>query len=273
MADTVNKLYCGEVTINFSEHARNRYVTDGTTHSPLGVTTVLQTLNKPALMLWPLNEAMNYLRSLSAVKSDDLEVASKKYLDKSYRGKNIGTEIHACVERFLRGEIEPTAPTGDVLKAFGAFSEWYNKQNIRPLSIEKVVYSRNHDFAGTYDSILSIDGQTVLCDLKTTNASRSAPRGIYAEHFLQLGAYSLAFKEEMAYGIVKDKPDYKNAINYKDIFPQDLMVINCSKDGKVNTLRASEIGLSVKQCEDLFLKVLELYRYVTPISKKLGEMK
>lgn len=142
-------------------------------------------------------------------------------------------------------------------KALQAFIKWYKSQpNIRPLSVEQVVYSRTYNYAGTYDCLLEIDGQTVLCDLKTTNISRSAPRGIYAEHFLQLGAYAAAHHEENPLEEI-----------------QDLMVIRVGKDGVVHTLRASEVGLTSLTCESAFKGVLQAYKFMTPLSKILKEQK
>jgi len=256
MARQVNKLYNGTVTLYFNEKARNRYMLEDD-HSPVGVTTVLQTLNKPALMTWPMHEAIDYLKK----HPEDYEGAEKAYLKKSDAGKDTGTAIHFAVETFLNDQIGgyqsiivPKHP--DAGRAYSSFVDWYRSQKIRPLAVEQVVYSMDKDFAGTYDCLLEIDGQTVLCDLKTTNVSRSAPKGIYAEMFLQLGAYSLAHHEENPLETI-----------------EDLMVIRVGKDGIVYTLRASQISLSVKDCEQAFTKVLGAYRFMTPLSKQLQEEK
>lgn len=95
------KLYNDTITLHFNENARNRYVLeDG--HSPVGVTTVLSGLAKPALMTWPMNEAIAHLK----VNVGDFEGAAKAYLKRSDKGKDIGTEVHTLIEQFLREEME-----------------------------------------------------------------------------------------------------------------------------------------------------------------------
>lgn len=251
------KLYNGKVTILFSDQARNRYVVEEDGHSPVGVTTVLSTLSKPALMTWPLYEGIEWLKK----NPDDFEGAEKAYLIKSDKGKDTGTLIHSMIENFLlkqMGEIPAPLESNvtDGKKGYDCFTEWYEAQDIKPLAVESIVYSKANDYAGTYDCLLEIGGKVVLCDVKTTNASRTAPLGIYSEHFLQLGAYSLAHHEETP----------KEEIS-------DLMIIRVGKDGVLNTLRASDLGLSVEFCQDAFLSVLGAYRFVTPLAKQLKDLK
>lgn len=266
---STTQLYNGTVTIHFNEKSRNRYVVAETGKSPVGVTTVLSTLNKPALMLWPLNEASKILSDSvgKVLTQDKLDEAKKAYLVKGDKGKDTGTEIHAMIESYLRGDsIVSGSP--EAMLAFSAFENWWKPQDIKALSVERVVYSKEHNFAGTCDAILRINGETVLCDWKSTNASRSAPRGIYAEYFLQLGAYNLAYREEKA-----TRVDFDPNKNYHQDYPTDLMVIRVGKDGIINTLRASEMGLSIRDCENGFLQVLKTYQMITPLAKSIGEMK
>lgn len=272
------KLYNNSLTILFDDTTINRYVVEETGKSPVGVTTVLQTLNKPALMTWPLNEAIKSLREwLEAGQErgqkltyqnvlDSLLPASKAYLVKGDSGKDIGTQVHSAIEVFLKGESPIVSPEAE--KAFTAFVRWYKEQDIKPLAIERAIYSKKHNYAGTLDCLFKINGELVLCDFKTTNISRTAPLGVYPEYFLQLGAYNLAYREEKA-----TRVDKIVGHNYADQFPTNLMVIRVGKEGKVNTLRASEIGLSISDCEAKFLDVLSMYKFLTPLSKVLTERK
>lgn len=258
------QLYDSSVTVAFNNNARNRYmVTIGEeSHSPVGVTTILnKVLAKEALMLWPLNLAINYLKTVnpSGILTDTdwnemLEVASKLHTVRSDKGKDIGTLVHQAIETYLKeGEVvaEP-----DAVKPVVAFVDWFEGQKIKVLGVEQITYSKEHDYCGTFDCLLEIDGKAVLCDIKTSNASRTAPLGIYPEHFLQLGAYSKAFSEEL--------PGKKI---------DDLMIINCSKTGVLSTLKASEVGLSVKECEDAWLNVLRTYRFLEPLKRTIKEIK
>lgn len=290
------KLYDGSVTLHFSDQARNRYTIEETGSSPVGVTSVLQTLNKPALMTWPMWEALKSVElqvSAWIDKQDGSQLelkaviaeASNAYLIRSDSGKSAGTAIHAAIEAYLTGGGE--IPTPEVQKALSGFIAWHKQQiNPKTIAVEEIIYSKQYNYAGTLDGIMEIDGQTILFDIKTNNASRVAPLGIYPEHFLQLGAYSLAYKEQNE-GILfpeeepyaqdthfADKPDEKfDMIAYNPKKIDDLAIIRVGKDGKVNTLRASELGLSVPDCEQAWLSVLQAYRFLTPLTKTLKEKK
>ena len=260
MTKTVS-LYNESLTLHFNNNARNRYIIEEMKHAPVGVTSVLgKVLAKPALMLWPMNEALKYTREQLVDEvsytaggiNKILDEASKAYTKKSDKGKDVGSLIHAAIEAYLLDE-EQEVPK-DAQKPLESFKKWFEKLEPTVLDVERIIYSKNLDYAGTFDSLLEIDGKTVLCDVKSTNSSRSAPNGIYPEMFLQLGAYSYALHEE----------DKKAGI-------QDLMIIRVSKTGELNTLRASELGMSVRDCEDAWLHVLNTYKVMTPLTKRLEE--
>lgn len=95
-------LYKDKITIEFNSLARNRYVVLEDGHSPVGVTTMLATLAKPGLALWPLYEGIAWLKT----HDKDWEGAAKAYTIKSDSGKSVGTEVHAAIEEFLKEEME-----------------------------------------------------------------------------------------------------------------------------------------------------------------------
>ncbi len=246
------KLYNDTITIHFNNNARNRYVIEETGHSPVGCTTILQTLNKPALMTWPMFEAIEYLKK----NPEQYEEASKAYLRKSQRGKDVGTDVHAVIEEYLNtGNITRTY-LPDIDKPLKSFLEWWGETKPKVLGTEQIIYSKQFDYCGTYDALLEIDGKVVLADIKTTNASRTAPLGIYPEMFLQLGGYSLAHHEENPLEMI-----------------HDLMIVRVGKDGVLNTLRASELGFTPQFLEDAFKSVVNTYKFITPLSKLLTERK
>lgn len=259
---TKTKLYDGAVTILFDNKARNRYLIEGDGRSPVGVTTILsKTLAKEALMTWPLNEALKFIKTncevdggIYQLTTKGLEEASKAYLRKSDTGKSTGTAIHASIEALLTNKSFTTPPEAE--KGVKSFVKWFNEHSISPMAVEQIVYSKKYDFCGTYDSMLDIDGKVTLVDIKSTNSSRSAPRGIYAEHFLQLGAYSLAHHEENPLERI-----------------ERLMIVRVGKDGVLNTMTNDELGLSIEKCEKTFLSVLEAYRFMTPLAKEIQGMK
>lgn len=260
------KLYDGQVTLHFNPNSRNRYqLEDGT--APVGVTTVLDKVMGKDLKGWAVAEVLKALgATLKFEKSEfiwhldeplyideeKLRWASKAYVRRSDTGKSIGSEVHEWIENYLNS-IEQPGPSRPALAACLAFARWFDETHPTVLATEQIVYSKDFNYAGTFDALLEIDGKKVLCDIKTTNSSREAPKGIYAEYFLQLGAYSVAYCEATG-----EKID-------------DLMVINAGKDGKLSTLRASELDLSIIDCELNWLYVLHIYKFLEPLKKLIKE--
>lgn len=280
----IKELYDGQVLLRFSEgtHRYDVSVDGGKTWDiKQGVTTTLgKVLAKPALLLWPLNEAMKSLGakmvctdqekqiwewtldSEVVVNTIKIQAAATAHRKKSDTGKSTGHETHALIENYLRsiGGLQEGAMTAEFspqsLKAFNAFQKWYESQtSISIIEVERILFSRKYDIAGTTDAILKIDGKTVLTDWKTTNASRDAPLGIYSEAYLQLGAYAQAYIEET--GLKLD----------------DLAIGNASKTGEFNIIYASELGLSVEDCIKAWLRVLGTFRFLQPLAKQLKEKK
>lgn len=200
---------------------------------------------------------------LPVVTLDDLKSAAKAYTKKRDSGANTGSEAHAMVESFLKdtdqhyGDHSPEARA-----AFGAFVKWFDEKKPEILNVEEVIYSQEFGYAGTYDGLMKIDGKVCLTDFKTTNASRKAPNGVYAEMFLQLGAYAAAHDEQRL---------YEEANGGTTLLPiEELTVISCQKNGTLNVISASDVGYTVEDCKQMFRKVYNLYRFLAHGTKELG---
>jgi len=237
MAKTVvetYELYGGTVKLDYFPNS-HKYVIDG--DRKIGVTTVTGIINKEALMLWPLSEAITYLKN--ALSEDTkwtteelgtmVDNSSKAYLKKQLRGTDAGTRAHDYLERWLRyvnGEtksieetltVTPLTSTfgkdtssdeyirasdeNNLCKAIDAFKVWYKENNVKMLDVEKIIYSKKYDYCGRFDAILKIDGKVYVADFKTSNPSRDFQHGVYPENFSQLGGYDIAYSEEF--------PDFK----------------------------------------------------------------
>lgn len=113
---TIIQMYNGEVELSYLELAKkHRYLVNG--KEKKGVTTILNVLNKPALMLWPLREAMSYVRANigtlwvnDELDTDTLEEllaeAETAYQRKGNTGKSVGTMTHQLIEDFLKLEMD-----------------------------------------------------------------------------------------------------------------------------------------------------------------------
>lgn len=258
-------IYNGRFTIDFKEKSHRYYVDKKLKQ---GVTTTInRVVAKGGLMLWPLDEAMELLESrLPVITLKDLEDARQAHIKKRDKGADTGTIVHAMAERLLKGEtispIEIDQNPAEVAMALNAFSAWMGELKPDTIATEQVVYSESDDYAGTFDSILKIGGKTYLCDLKTTNASREAPQGVYAEHFAQLGGYAKAYNEQRDYELANGGTDLVEL--------DDLMIISCKKTGLVHTKRASDMDLSIQDCINMWELIHRLDMLLKYIKSNLG---
>lgn len=259
-------LYNGKYQMVHNPNARGRAprykVNDE--EKPKGVTTILgQTLAKD-LMDWAVTCAMEYLQAkLPVVTDKDLAEAANEYKVRRDSGAGTGTEAHAMVEDYLKGrEPAQTQRSPEAINAYRAFVKWFTESKPEVLNVEEVIYSETFHYAGTYDCMLKIDGKVYLCDLKTTNVSRKAPNGVYAENFIQLGAYALAHEEQRQF----------EEANGGTKLPKidDLMVISAKKNGVLDIVTASDLGLMVDECGDMFKRVINVYQFMDYTTKKLG---
>ena len=258
-------MYGGEIRLEFSEAAHRYRVSRKEVKSwskpkaVVGVSTVLNTLNKPSLMTWPMVECLKHIGCTLKFTNGDyvwhvkkniilteelVRDAAKAYTRRSEAGKDIGKDIHWHIEVWLRDGGRMDSDDLVVNRGVNNFVKWFEESKARVLEIERVVYSKALDYAGTFDALLEVNGKTVLVDWKTSNVSKDAPEGIYPEAILQMGAYSLAFTEETGRTIDR------------------LMVVNISKkDGRINTLSNAQLGWNVEDCERAFRDLLNVYRF------------
>jgi hypothetical protein len=261
--DTEITLYNGRHTAIF-KNSTHRYLIDGQLKP--GVTTIMsKVLAKPGLVLWPLNMALAELKTkLPTLTQADLDEAAKAHVKKRDAGADTGTIVHELVEKVLLGILPMyDSHPPEVEAALSAFMAWTTAIAPSTVAVEQVVYSEKYDYCGTFDSILAIDGKNYLCDLKTTNASREAPEGIYADYFIQLGAYLEAYTEQRLFEM--------KYFGKTELVPiHDVMVISCKKNGKVHTKTGHEVGLTTAACRSLWKATLLLYRTQDKTKKRLG---
>lgn len=265
-------MYAGLYHVVHNPNARGRaprYLVNGEL-KPLGVTTIMgKTLFKD-LMQWAVDSALTIVRGkLPIVTEEDLVVAGKEYMRLRDAGGNTGSETHALVESYLKnlsgeGLKDLVANVSEeVRNAYLAFVKWFEEVKPEVIGVEEVVYSPTYEYCGTYDCMLKIDGKVYLCDLKTTNPSKQAPKGIYAENFIQLGAYALAHNEQYVHE--------KNNGGTKLVEIDDLMVISAKKNGVLDIQTASDLGITLKECAKIFKHVIGVYMFLTNVTNKLKE--
>jgi hypothetical protein len=227
---------------------------------PKGVTTILGEVLAKDLVGWALGEFEKALLThegepITAELLIDNKWASNKKRDK---GADVGTQVHALIEGFnnsiIHKETVPMALPEDeqAMKAYDGFLHWFAKEAPTPLATEEPVYSNTYRYAGCLDAIYHWKGKNWLVDVKTTNASRSAPQGVYPEMFWQTGAYALAYEEQGG----PHKID-------------GLMILSVKKTGKVDVVTNEDVGLSLTEAKGAWLSIYRIWALNNRVKKGL----
>ena len=136
------------------------------------VTKIIDIKSKPALYYF-YGEAASY-KAAKAIT----DISAKE-----------GTLVHEVVEKLMVGEI-PEIPEA-IAPAVRGFQEFFaqNKIDIRPEHVERRIFHPEHRYAGTIDTLATINGKFGVLDIKTSQA-------IYRDYNLQTSAYVEALLEE-----------------------------------------------------------------------------
>ena len=138
----------------------------------VGTTTITGLLNKPQLVRWANN------LGLEGISTD-------AYVDEL---KNVGTLAHLMIEDYINKKETDFSDFTDnqrdkaenaVLKFFA----WEKENKFEPKASELKLVSEEHQFGGQIDIYAMLNDVPTLIDLKTSKAC-------YAEHFMQVSAYS-----------------------------------------------------------------------------------
>ena len=197
---TKYKLYGGKVELSF-DSSRHIYFVDS--KIVYGVTSIVDILNKPALLYWAVNQAVDFLRAnWQPGKAYDevqikglLEDAKKAHQIKKDKTADVGTMIHDWLESYVKARIEkkpvPKRPINKKMQnAIDGFFNWAKKNKVQLIASEQKIYSRKFKYAGTFDLDAMVNGKRTIIDFKTGKA-------LYPEMFLQAAAYLQAKEEEI----------------------------------------------------------------------------
>ncbi len=203
------------------------------------VSTILETLDKKALRYYYGKHGTQEAERLSR-----MEAAT-------------GTFAHSYIKSFFTGEVFRDWDTVQQEKYFSSirnFHEFEEKFDLRPVFIEKTVYSLKLGYAGTFDGLFWVGKRLVLMDWKTSS-------GIWDSYQLQLIAYKLALKELIKRGKIKD-------IKLEDADRMKLWVVRLDKKGKkfkfkrdVKAVRCNKKILSA------FLGLLAVFNWINSKEK------
>lgn len=166
------------------------YQWDGVSY--VSVTTVLNTLAKPALPGWAAKSVAEFVTANFPAVAGLIEDGQPKAAIDLMKGApwrqrdaaaDLGTHVHTLCDALL-GEVEgQVVMDASVAEQMSNFVTWMDVFRPTILEHEVTVFNQSYNYAGTLDLLVEIDGQTWVVDLKTG-------KGIYPEMALQVCAYA-----------------------------------------------------------------------------------
>ena len=186
-----------EIVLDFNED-KHVYKIDGE-YVP-SVTTILNTISKPALLPWAVKMGADWFSDnceafTQATLSVDEVVKGIKgaYKKKSRDAMNVGNIVHQWCEDAIQwkmgvGEIPDMPEDTQAVTAINAFRNWIGTREIKWIAAEQKLYNRKYKYAGTVDAVAEIDGAFCVIDFKTSAA-------VYDEYYLQCAAYAEAIQD------------------------------------------------------------------------------
>lgn len=220
-----------------------------------GVTTIIGVLDKPALVSWSANTAVDHIEQNfptaeqiikgEVMLADLFTEARKAWCKKRDKAGDVGTIIHNAIEDYVKAKIagEPVPKrdlTEEQEKMFGKFLEWEQEHNVKFLLSEQKLYSEKHWYAGTVDLVVEIGGKKYIADIKTA-------KDIYTTNYIQMAGYHIALEE---LGKIQDCEGY--------------IVINLPKQLKKNgEAKFKEKRITnTADFKEAFMACLTLYRFL-----------
>ncbi len=150
--------------------AHTRYLLESG-ESAVGVTTVLNILNKPALVKWANNLG---LQGIDSSKARD-------------QAADIGTIAHIMILAELtntKAELDEysNADIKTAENSLKSFHEWRKEHELKVILTETPLVSDKYAYGGTPDCLAYINGELELLDFKTSKA-------IWNNYYYQIAAY------------------------------------------------------------------------------------
>lgn len=153
-----------------------------------GVTTILNVAAKPALENWKIDQAL--MSALTLPKTDDeslddfIKRAKADSKQQSIDAAARGTEIHAQIEKYFRGDSCENPSIGRSIR--NTLGDLFGMR----LWLAEESFHSNKGYGGKID-LMSQDGE-VFVDFKSKDgiADKDASKLVYDEHGMQLSAYA-----------------------------------------------------------------------------------
>jgi len=158
------------------------------------VTTILGILDKPALIGWGINCALDHIRENRHRMEGHgfetvLDEAKTAHKSTGKEATDIGGLVHDAIESYLKQEAVAFDDWPDeAYNCFNAFQSWFNDNQVQPIELEKKVINKEIGYGGRMDFLGMVNGKKTILDWKTSKA-------VYDEYRYQVGAYALAVSD------------------------------------------------------------------------------
>ena len=192
------KLYNDKVIVNFYPNSHFYKINNERKISVTAITGIIDK-SRP-LIYWAVGLMRDYLNEQlengEIINSAFILEGSKQHTKFLKKAGDLGTQVHDWCEQFAKAKmnktelpkIDKTFPK-EVILGINAFLDWYNKNKVKFIEIERLVYSKKYDYCGFFDALAKVNGKLCLIDYKTSS-------GVYSSMNLQLAGYRLALEEE-----------------------------------------------------------------------------
>ena len=222
-----------------------------------GVTSIINVLDKPAILYWAVNQAVDFLGTnwVAGKEYDEVEIktlledARKAHTIKKDKAADIGTIGHSWIEKYAKARIEKKTPpkrpvNKELKKGIDGFFKWAKENKVQLIASEQRIYHDKWKYAGTLDIEAMVGGKRTVIDVKFSKA-------IYPEMFLQASAYLKAREKETG-----------------NKYPGGVIILRLSKE--LSELEAFEAVKDddVETHFKCFLNCLSIYRWKQMVRKQ-----
>lgn len=197
-------------TLEFNEKT-HRYKLDGqscpsvTTMLKAGYPTSMGIINwfkrQTSIALYDTLSTLRFGEAWPTTEEEKKEIfkkAESAHEGVAQEAADIGTVVHGFSELWSQGKTNEADALLDKVRGvekwplisncISQFLDWYSKNKGELVSVEALVASPTHLFAGKFDRLDRVNGKLRLRDYKTSKA-------IFLDMFIQLGTYKLGFQE------------------------------------------------------------------------------
>lgn len=175
------------------------YVHDDTGDSVPGVSAIKSMYPSPALSNWFKKATATYcvdhvdaIQALAGLDREGaIDLVKGATSRHSRKASDRGTEVHTLCEMVMRALLAGQKPTfqatKDDMRYLRNFARFVREFKVEPVMVETTVWSKAHQFAGTFDLVARLD-QDVYPGLSMVD-TKSGASGIYHDAAVQQTAY------------------------------------------------------------------------------------